>query len=855
MTIFGWFPATLLGLFALSPVARGQSIYTPYTVTTFAGYPVAGSVDGTGAAARFQSPRGMTIDQAGNLYVADVNNRTIRKITPAAAVTTYAGIAGSQPDFADAINGAARFGNVMWVAADQSGTLYTVEDGGIRKISPDRTVTTFFRTGGGAGIAAGADGHVYCIVGNSIQKISPQGVSTLFAGHVNQLGTVDATGPSARFWNPSGLAMDDAGTLYVADEGAHTIRKVSREGVVTTLAGVVGKYGTADGIGANAQFRQPRGIAVDRAGNVYVVENYDHIIRRITADGVVTTIAGLAGKGSDVLPSGSPIDGVGSKARFDHPFGITVDSTGNVFVADDHNTRIRKCTPSPAAPAMTLQPLAQAGAEGRTVRLEAGATGAPTPTFEWFKDGVKVAGAIGRTLVLSNLKPENTGTYTVVATNPFGSVTSDAAAVVIGRIPPSVVWNPVNQIAAGTALGERQMGARASVAGSFSYDFVPGTALTAGNYVLQATFTPADGETYSPVVVSRDLVVIPARPGSFNSAAYLAGNADVAALIGDATDKFDQAWIHYYQYGIAEGRTDGDFDVQAYLAQYPNTGATPQAAALYWYTTGRKNGDRIPAGFSVAGYFLRNSDVAATFANDKYGAWLHYYNYGIFEGRSYDANFIVDEYLELNPDLKTSFGANKQAALMHWLTYGHPLEDRMGRVPVGFNVDSYLARYPDLQAVFSGIAPVAVRNVTVWNHYIAYGTLEGRSDGDFEAYNYLATNPDLAAEFGTDVRAAAFHWYFYGRREGRRIPGGFDVADYRARYPDIGVGLGDDLYGSWLHYRDTGVNEGRVFGQIFRPADYLALNPDVAAVIGTNHRDALLHWLFYGQFEARPAKF
>jgi len=359
--------------------------------------------------------------------------------------------------------------------------------------------------------------------------------------------------------------------------------------------------------------------------------------------------------------------------------------------------------------------------------------------------------------------------------------------------------------------------------------------------------------------ISNDPTYPPARPASFDAEAYLANNPDVGALIGNVPDRAWKAWEHYWKHGLAEGRTDGDFNVQAYLAQYPDLaaqfGSDLKAAALYWYTTGRKNGDRIPAGFSLAGYFLRNSDIAAIFANDKYGAWLHYYNYGVFEGRSFDANFIVDEYLELNPDLKGAFGNNKKEALMHWLTYGHPLEDRMGRVPIGFNVDSYLARYPDLAAVFGDITPKAVRNVTVWHHYVEYGTLEGRTDGDFEAYNYLATNPDLAAVFGSDIRAAALHWFFYGRREGRRIPGGFDVADYRVRYPDIVVGLGDDLYGAWLHYRDTGVYEGRVFGELFRPADYLALNPDVAAAIGNDYRDALLHWLYYGQFEGRPGRY
>jgi len=191
---------------------------------------------------------------------------------------------------------------------------------------------------------------------------------------------------------------------------------------------------------------------------------------------------------------------------------------------------------------------------------------------------------------------------------------------------------------------------------------------------------------------------------------------------------------------------------------------------------------------------------------------------------------------------------------MHWLNYGHPLEDRMGRVPIGFNVDDYLTRNPDLNAVLGNVGPKAVRNVTVWHHYLAYGTLEGRSDGDFEAYAYLAKYSDLKTIFGADIQAAAFHWYFYGRREARRIPEGFDVKSYRDRYPDVVLVFGDDLYGSWIHYRDWGVNEGRIYDDLFRPADYLALNPEVAAVVGNNYRDALLHWLHYGRAEGLKAK-
>jgi hypothetical protein len=383
-----------------------------------------------------------------------------------------------------------------------------------------------------------------------------------------------------------------------------------------------------------------------------------------------------------------------------------------------------------------------------------------------------------------------------------------------------------------------------------------------------AAAAASDAGDYTAVVTNRagvatsvtaQLTLVPELPATFAAAGYLARNADVAAAIGDVPDKHQRAWRHYIRTGVFEGRTDGDFDVQAYLARYPNLatqfGGDLTAVALHWYTTGRAQGLRVPAGFSIDGYFARNLDVAAYFANDKYGAWLHYYNYGVFEGRSFDTNFIPAEYLELNADLKAALGGDLQGATMHWLQYGHPIEDRMGRVPVGFNIENYFTRYPDLEAAFAGMTPIALRNVAVWNHYIAYGTLEARSDGDFEANNYLATNADLAAVFGTDVRAAAMHWYFYGRREGRRIPPGFDVHNYRAIYPDLEVFTGDDLYGCWLHYRDVGINEGRYFNDLFRPADYLALNPDVAAVLGNNYRDTLLHWLYYGQYEGRQGKF
>jgi hypothetical protein len=504
-----------------------------------------------------------------------------------------------------------------------------------------------------------------------------------------------------------------------------------------------------------------------------------------------------------------------------------------------------------------------------TVTLTVEATGVPAPTYEWKRNGVPLAndavisGASTATLTLSNVLPAHAGTYTVTITNGTnGYVTSTDSVVTIPKIVPAITWSNPALIDDDIPLGATQLNATANVPGTLVYNPAAGALLGIGTHTLTVTFTPTDAINYAVTskTVSLEIAnLVPTRPATFDAASYLLRNPDIAAVIGNVPDKFDKAWTHYYEHGVDEGRTDGEFDVNAYLAQYPNLaamfGANLRDAAVHWYTTGRAQGLRIPNGFDVNGYFARNQDIAAYFANDKYGAWLHYYNYGVFEGRTFDANFIAAEYLELNPDLKAAGGGDLQGAMMHWLSWGHPVEDRMGRVPIGFDVNNYLLRYPDLAAAFSGVSPLAVRNVAVWQHFLDYGAAEGRSDGDFDIYSYLAGNPDVAIAVNNNPRDAALHWFFYGRREGRRIPAGFDVHNYRALYPDLVVFSGDDLYGCWLHYRDVGIYEGRIYDDKFRPAEYLALNLDVAEVIGNNYRDALLHWLYYGQYEGRLARF
>ncbi|AQT60288.1 hypothetical protein B0D95_09415 [Cellvibrio sp. PSBB023] len=262
------------------------------TVTTLAGSGSSGSIDGTGAAASFSRPAGITIDGA-HLYVADSSNHEIRKIEIATGVVTT--LAGRQLDSSDGTGAAANFHEPSGIATD--GTYFYIADKGSHKIRKAEIATGVVATLAGSGSQGGEDG----------------------------------TGVVASFYNPSGIATD--GTyLFVADKGNHKIRKIEiATGVVTTLAG--GSRGSADGTGAAASFYEPSGITTDGT-HLYVADKYNRKIRKIViATGVVTTLAGSGANGS--------VDGTGSAASFYSPQGITTDGT-HLYVTDTNNYKIRK---------------------------------------------------------------------------------------------------------------------------------------------------------------------------------------------------------------------------------------------------------------------------------------------------------------------------------------------------------------------------------------------------------------------------------------------------------------------------------------------------------------------------------
>ena len=324
-------------------------------VVTWAGAALsAGSTDGIGSAARFYGPYGVTVDGGDNLYVADSWNGTIRKITPEDTVSTLAGTPGGYGSD-DGIGPAAKFKFPVDVSVDSAGNIYVADsyNHNIRKVAPDRAVTTIAGTAGSGGysngpgaqakflsptgVQAGNDGAVYVAdSGNHvIRLISSGGMVSTFAGTTS--GDADGSLATAQFNYPNDIAGDLSGNLYVLDSGNHKVRRITSGGVVASLAGQALRTGTNDGPVASAHFNDPYGIAVDNAGRVHLADTFNYTLRAISPDGVVTTLAGLAGSYGDV-------DGTGTVARFNGSGGIAFDPAGNMYIADTWNNHVRKMT-------------------------------------------------------------------------------------------------------------------------------------------------------------------------------------------------------------------------------------------------------------------------------------------------------------------------------------------------------------------------------------------------------------------------------------------------------------------------------------------------------------------------------
>jgi DNA-binding beta-propeller fold protein YncE len=295
----------------------------------------------------FQVPWGVAVDREDNVFVTDKDKSVVCKITPEGAMTNLAGLADS-PGNRDDSGAAARFALPRGVGVDQAGNLFVADGRRLRKVSPWGAVTQFPEHGPGpggetafdlpSGVAVDVEGNVFVACRYTIQEVTPAGKIITLAGQDRHAGRVDGAAATAQFSDlEKGIAVDAAANLYVGDMFNHTIRKITPGRGVISWAGT-GKAGHADGPGTNASFFKPCGLAVDGAGTVYVADSGNHTIRTITPEGMVRTLAGMAGKPGLA-------NGWATNALFNTPMGVAVDSSNNVYVADTGNRLLRRITP------------------------------------------------------------------------------------------------------------------------------------------------------------------------------------------------------------------------------------------------------------------------------------------------------------------------------------------------------------------------------------------------------------------------------------------------------------------------------------------------------------------------------
>jgi sugar lactone lactonase YvrE len=323
------------------------------TVGTLAGTGKLGYADGYGMNAAFYGPSDVVFDSSSNLYVADMGNRRLRRITPDGTVTTLAGNGATTS--LDGVGPNAQFAGLSSLVYDGVGAIYLTEYNNgskVRKVTLGGQVTTV----AGSGTESFLDGpalsaqfyksYGICMTPNGdlligdeynfrIRRISGGTVST-FAG-TGANGTADGPALSAQFNTPCGVQIGRDGTVYVADDSNHTIRSISPTGMVSTIAGLGATPGFADGTGTAARFRNPVGFKLDAAGDLIVCDAVNHAIRRVTPAGVVTTIAGTGVSGY--------VDGATSSAQFNNPYGVALDAQGNLYVGDYGNHSIRVICP------------------------------------------------------------------------------------------------------------------------------------------------------------------------------------------------------------------------------------------------------------------------------------------------------------------------------------------------------------------------------------------------------------------------------------------------------------------------------------------------------------------------------
>ena len=476
-------------------------------ITTVAGNGGAG-YNGDGGAAVYTTlddAQGAVMDASGNLYIADTANNRIRKVDTNGIISTLAGRGPSYPSSGrySGDGGMAITADLNWptgVAVDASGNMYIADNQNqrIRMVNTSGIITTVAGNGGktysgdgGAatntslnypeGVALDALGNLYIAdTGNSrIRKVDTNGIITTVAG--GSFGVDGGAATNASLNLPGCLAFDSAGSLYIADQGNGRVRKLDTNGIITTVAGNgIGTYAGDGGAAINASLYLPRAVNFDAFGNLYIADNGNSVIRKVDINGIITTVAG---NGSKTYTGDG---GTATNAGLDGPCSVTFDASGNLYITDSANNRIREvflyasyptltlagvgasnagnyavvvsgpCGSVTSAvanltvqtpPLITVQPDSQTALPGNSPLFSLSAAGSGPIDYLWYLAGTNlVQSGTNSTLTLSSVSAYNAGNYTVVVSNAYGSVTSQIATLtVLG--PLLVTTQPANQTA------------------------------------------------------------------------------------------------------------------------------------------------------------------------------------------------------------------------------------------------------------------------------------------------------------------------------------------------------------------------------------------------------------------------
>jgi sugar lactone lactonase YvrE len=459
--------------FATSSVAHSQTITTVAGVIGSPGY-----VGDAGPAnnARFNQPRAVATDNDGNLYIADMRNHVIRKVSNG-VVNTVAGNGTNGTAGAGGPATAAQLAQPTGMTIDNDGNIYIADYNAsvIKKVTTSGIMTIFAGNGtegfsgdGGpasqaklyrpTAVASDKDGNLYISDASNkvIRKVTKAGVITTIAGVPGRAGYAGDGGPATKalLTQPAGIAVDYSGNVYIADPSNSVIRKVNASGIITTFAGTgVAGYSGDNGPAIKAQFQigSPQGLAVDPAGNVYASDYQNHAIRKINSKGIITTIAGNGAP--DYAGDGGPA----ILSKIWYPIGIATDIAGNVFITDSYNNTIREIVSSCTAPTPSydVQPMSKSACKGGNVTFTVTANNADNyqwqqfqpATGEWLEltDGATFSGVTTNTLTVNGITDKmNNNQFRVMANNACKTLFSSKATLTVtgGAASPSLAIAP-----------------------------------------------------------------------------------------------------------------------------------------------------------------------------------------------------------------------------------------------------------------------------------------------------------------------------------------------------------------------------------------------------------------------------